>query len=226
MNHEYNSTIKNLCLTEINYMNQEKYNKIDKLYNAYYICNFYISKKNESRSCSYAKYCASAYNNIMTEYIKKDDIKFCQKLKELKDFLKGNEPAPTPNCDLSFSGSLHYPYYCNELLKEKEKPDKSMETSNVGPEVQGALGGQSEEQRQGISKEGSHGVREPGVRASAIGEPEGGTKMQETVNLMHTPADHNVISADSPSAKTHTPVGTIIGTSLGFVLPLITIYRV
>ncbi|CAI7719450.1 PIR protein [Plasmodium vivax] len=226
MNHENNNMIKNLCLTEINYMNQEIYNKIDQLYNAYYTCKYYIPINNDRIKCNYANFCANAYNNITTEYIKQDDVKFCKTLKDLKDVIEENERLLTSDCDSKISDSLYYPYECIDILPKSEEMTASMERSNGGSELPGALGEPSEEQRQETSEVGSLGVRAPGLRASAIGGPEGGNDTGETANLIPTQSDSNDINAESPSAKTPTPVGTIIGTSLGFVLPLITIYRV
>ncbi|KMZ82462.1 hypothetical protein PVIIG_06196 [Plasmodium vivax India VII] len=226
MNHKNNNMINNLCLTEINYMTEEKYNKIDQLYSAYNMCKYYIPINKDRINCYYAKFCYKAYNDITTQYIKQDDIKFCKTLKELKDFLEGYKPHQTINCDLKNLDLLYYPDVCTELLHKSEEINESMKPPNVGPEVHGTLRKLSEEQRQEKPEEGSPGVLEHVVRESAVGEPGGRTNGEEKITLFHTQSDVNDVSTDSPSAKTSNPVGTIIGTSLGFVLPLITIYRV
>ncbi|CAI7718319.1 Plasmodium vivax Vir protein, putative [Plasmodium vivax] len=224
MNDENNNNeIMNFCLPEINYMDLDKYNKINKLYKAYYICKFYISNKHDMR-CYRAESCIRAYNN-MTEYIKQSDTKFCKTLKGFKGFLEAHKAPLASDCYSSFSVLLSHTYDCPELLPKSEEMTASMESPNGESELPGALGEPSEEQRQETSEVGSLGVRAPGLRASAIGGPEGGNDTGETANLIPTQSDSNDINAESPSAKTPTPVGTIIGTSLGFVLPLITIYR-
>ncbi|KNA00897.1 hypothetical protein PVNG_05824 [Plasmodium vivax North Korean] len=225
MNHENNNMIKNLCLTEINYMNQEIYNKIDQLYNAYYTCKYYIPINNDRIKCNYANFCANAYNNITTEYIKQDDVKFCKTLKDLKDVIEKNERLLTSDCDSKISDSLYYPYECIDILPKSEEMTASMERSNGGLKLQEAPGESSEGKRQEISKVLPPGVPEQGGGEHAVGEQEGGIEMQETTNLFDTQSDANDVSTDSPSAKETTPVGTIVGTSLGLVLPLITIYR-
>ncbi|CAI7724318.1 PIR protein [Plasmodium vivax] len=226
MNHENNNNeIMNLCLPKINYMPPKKYEKIHMLYIAYKACQSYISNKNRITSCALAKTCAKAYKNIITKYTERDDTKFCKPLKNLKDFLKGNEPAQSLMCDLSFSGTLDYPYHCNELLKKEEKQDESMQTSNVEPEVQGELRESSEGQRQGIPEVRSPGVTDTGTTESAGYVPVGGTDREETATLIHTQAGANDSSADSPSANIPNPAGTIIGTSFGFFIPLTMLYK-
>ncbi|SCA82162.1 VIR protein [Plasmodium vivax] len=226
MNHKSNNKeIMNLCLTEINYMHREKYKKIELLYNAYKTCQFYISNKHNHMSCNRAKSCIRAYENIMTNYKKRDDTKFCKALKDLKVFLEKNEPPLTSNCDSRFADSLSYPYDLTKLLQESEEIKASIGIPQMGLQLPGTPRGPSEEPRQGIPKEGSPGVLEQGVRESVVRKKEGGIEMQETTNLFDTQTDANGVSTDSPSAKTNSPAGTIIGTSLGFVLPLITIYR-
>ncbi|SCA60582.1 hypothetical protein, conserved, partial [Plasmodium vivax] len=218
MNHDNNNKeILNSCLTEIKYMDQDKYNKIHSLYGAYDICQSYISNYDNITSCRLANSCAKAYKNIMTEYIKLNDTKFCKTLKELKVFLEKYEPSLTRNCSSSFSVLLNYPHDCTDLQQKPEKINASKELSKVGLEVQGAPGERSVELEQGISEVKSPGVPEQGGRESAVG-----IVTEEIGTISDTQPGANEISSESPSAKTNSPAGTIIGTSLGFVLPLIT----
>ncbi|SCA60836.1 VIR protein [Plasmodium vivax] len=219
-----NNEVINLCLPEIKYMDNDKYNKIHKLYNAYYTCNFYISNKNDRRSCRLANSCANTYNNIMTVYIKQDDTKFCKTIKKLKVFLEEYVPPLTSNCNPKFSISFSYPHDCTKLLQKSEEMTASMEPSKMGLELTGALG-PSEQQTQGTPELGSPGIRTHEVREFAEGVSVGGTDKEETTTFFQTQSGGNDISTEPPSAKTSNPAGTIIGTSLGFVLPLITIYR-
>ncbi|CAI7721670.1 PIR protein [Plasmodium vivax] len=220
-----NNEIMHLCLPEINYMDLDKYNKIDKLYSAYNKCMYYISNKHDRMSCYRAKSCASAYNIIMTEYIKRDDTKFCKPLKDLKDILEANEPSPTSNCDSSFSVLLSDPHYCIEQLHKSEKINESMEHPNVAPEVHGALGEPSEGPRKEIPGVGSPGVEALGITEFAVAVPEGGIETEEIDTLSHTQSGSIDISADLPSANTPPPAGTIIGTTLGFFIPLTMLYK-
>ncbi|KMZ83463.1 hypothetical protein PVBG_05580 [Plasmodium vivax Brazil I] len=220
MNLENNSIIKNLCLTEINYMDLDKYNKIDKLYEAYYICNFYISKRPEL-SCNRAKSCLRAYNNIMTVYTKRNDAKFCKTLKDFKDFLEANEPTSTDECDSIFSASLLYPRECNQLLDEAKKLDSFIDQEHEKLEIKVELhrmvtGEASEEQTQGRS----------GVEAPGVGVPGYRTGMEASATLNHAQLVVGDKNEDPPNDNTHIPAKTIIYTSLGSVLPLATLYRV
>ncbi|CAI7721770.1 PIR protein [Plasmodium vivax] len=216
MNHENNSMIKNLCLTEINYMNQEKYNKIHELYNAYKMCKFYVSNKHDGMSCNRAKLCANEYNNIMTKYTKRDDTKFCKILKDLKDYLEQNEPISTGDCKWKFSDLLSYPSECNELLQKPEKPDVYMVQTNgrlvVQREVKGAT---PQEQREGT----------PGVGVPGVGVPGYGTGVEGSSTLKDTQSYAEDINSKTPNDNTTIPVGTITYTSLGLVLPLVTLYK-
>ncbi|VUZ95026.1 PIR protein, partial [Plasmodium vivax] len=216
MNHENNSMIKNLCLTEINYMNQEKYNKIHELYNEYNNCKYYISIKDNIRSCNPVESCANAYNRIMTKYTKPNDTKSCKNLKDLKDYLERNEPTSTGDCKWKFSDLLSYPSECNELLQKPEKPDVSMvQTSGrlvVQREVKGAT---PQEQREGT----------PGVGVPGVGVPGYGTGVEGSSTLKDTQSYAEDINSKTPNDNTTIPVGTITYTSLGLVLPLVTLYK-
>ncbi|VUZ99564.1 PIR protein [Plasmodium vivax] len=226
MNHEYNSTIKNLCLTEINYMNQEKYNKIHELYNAYKMCKFYVSNKHDGMSCNRAKLCANKYNNIMTKYTKRDDTKFCKILKDLKDYLEQNEPISTGNCNSRFSNLLLYPHECDELLQKAEKLDVSMVQTNGRLVVQGEVKGATpQEQREGTPGVGVPGVGVPGVGVPGVGVPGYGTGVEGSSTLKDTQSYAEDINSKTPNDNTTIPVGTITYTSLGLVLPLVTLYK-
>ncbi|CAI7717557.1 Plasmodium vivax Vir protein, putative [Plasmodium vivax] len=240
MNHENNSMIKNLCLTEINYMNQEKYNKIHELYNAYKSCKYYISNKDKLTSCNRAKFCANAYNKIMTKYTKGNGTKFCKNLKDLKDYLEQNEPISSGDCNYRFLALLSYPSECNGLLNKAENQNAPIDHTNGRLVVQ-------EDLQKGVTvavpleqKEGTLGVRsprvdslgvdvpgidEPGEDAHGVGVPGDGRAMEASDTLKHTPSEAEVINAKTPNDNTPIPVGTITYTSLGLVLPLVTLYR-
>ncbi|GAB70030.1 hypothetical protein PCYB_007790, partial [Plasmodium cynomolgi strain B] len=148
MNHKNNSNIKNFCLTEINYLNSYKYNKIHLLYTAYERCQFYISNKNASNSCNLAKQCERAYNGIINPiYTKRDDTKFCKILKDLNDYLIQNEPISTGDCGSIFSDSLYYYSECYELLNNAEELGASTEQRNgrleVAEEIQNVVTGEA-----------------------------------------------------------------------------------
>ncbi|CAI7721658.1 PIR protein [Plasmodium vivax] len=215
-NNNSNNEIMNLCSTEINYIALEKYQKIHMLYTAYRVCQSYISNKDRITSCNRVELCAKAYKNIITEYTKRDDTKFCKNLKDLKILLEENEPISTGDCKWKFSDLLSYPSECNELLQKPEKPDVSMvQTSGrlvVQREVKGAT---PQEQR-----EGTRGVGVPGV-----GVPGYGTGVEGSSTLKDTQSDAEDINSKTPNDNTTIPVGTIAYTSLGLLLPLVTLYK-
>ncbi|GAB69663.1 hypothetical protein PCYB_004120 [Plasmodium cynomolgi strain B] len=192
-----NNKIMNLCLPKIYYLDLDKYNKFDLLRTAYENCHYYISNKHSSTSCYYANLCARAYNNPKFEYINRDDIMFCKNLKHLKVILEENEPPLTSDCYLKFSDSLIYSYNCKDLLHNSEKINTSMQTTNMVLELQGSPGAQD-------------------IKNDTVG----------TDTLSNTLSGTNDIRAHPPRANSQPPVGIIIGTFLGFVLPLIIIYRV
>ncbi|SCA59559.1 VIR protein [Plasmodium vivax] len=215
-NNNSNNEIMNLCSTEINYIPLEKYQKIHMLYTAYGVCQSYISNKDRITPCNRVELCAKAYKNIITEYTKRDDTKFCKNLKDLKILLEENEPISTGNCNSRFSNLLLYPHECDELLQKAEKLDVSMVQTNGRLVVQGEVKGATpQEQREGT----------PGVGVPGVGVPGYGTGVEGSSTLKDTQSYAEDINSKTPNDNTTIPVGTITYTSLGLVLPLVTLYK-
>ncbi|SBS94814.1 PIR protein [Plasmodium ovale] len=125
MNH-VSDNIKNLCVSEIKYMDQDKYNKIDNLYKAYKLCQFFISNKHNS-TCYHAKSCSSAYNNVIIAYTKINDSKYCKALKNFKDVLEPIKLTSTMKCGEESFYFISYPESCTELLEISEQGTSSMD---------------------------------------------------------------------------------------------------
>ncbi|CAG9482878.1 unnamed protein product [Plasmodium vivax] len=224
-NNNNNNDIINLCLPEIKYMDLDEYDKIDSLYTAYEVCQFYISNKNDRMSCKRAKLCANAYNNIMTVYTKRNDTKFCKILKDLNIFLEANEPMSTGDCSSRFSALLSYPPECNQLLKEAEKPNAPVDQRNGRLDEQEKL-------QEGVTGEApeKHRQEQPGMGAPQVDRPGVGIPGEgigkEASNTLH-PTQFTVedINGNPPNTNIPIPAGTILYTSLGSILPLVTLYR-
>ncbi|SCA59955.1 VIR protein [Plasmodium vivax] len=223
--HNNNNEIMNFCSTKINCMPPEKYQKILMLYTAYEVCQSYISNKDRITSCNRVESCAKAYKNIITEYTKRDDTKFCKNLKDLKDYLEQNEPLSTGNCNSRFSNLLLYPPECDELLKEAEKTNAPVDQKtgklDEQEKLQNGVTGAAEEEQ----SERSIGVRSPEIDAPEIVVPGDRRAMEASDPLNHTQLDVGDSNGDTPNNNTKIPVGTILYTSLGSVLPLVTLYR-
>ncbi|GAB69699.1 hypothetical protein PCYB_004480 [Plasmodium cynomolgi strain B] len=183
------------CCKYINYvLNKMVHTYYDSNSSIFYIYNTYMNHKNNNKEIM--NLCLKEINYMIPEKYKKINLLYnayekCQpyaskEYTNLKDFLEKNEPPLTSDCYPIFSVSLFYPYYCNELLKKKEKDNSYIDHPNTELVLLRAV-------VPGLEK-----------RNSAVGEPEDGTDTEERA----------------------TSVGTIIGTSLGIVLPLIVIYRV
>ncbi|SCA59669.1 VIR protein [Plasmodium vivax] len=161
----------------------------------------------------------------MTKYTKPNDTKSCKNLKDLKDYLEQNEPLSTGNCNSRFSNLLLYPPECYELLKEAEKPnapaDQNPGRLDVQKELQNGVTGAAEEEQ----SERSIGVRSPEIDAPEIVVPGDRRAMEASDPLNHTQLDVGDSNGDTPNNNTKIPVGTILYTSLGSVLPLVTLYR-
>ncbi|SBT02398.1 PIR Superfamily Protein [Plasmodium ovale curtisi] len=126
MNH-VSDKIKNLCVSEIKYMDQDKYNQIDNLYKAYKTCQSFISNKYNSTSCYRAKSCSFAYNYMINSYTKINDSKYCKALKHFKHFLEENDITSTSKCNSENPNLLMYPDACNRLLQKSEQGTSSID---------------------------------------------------------------------------------------------------
>ncbi|SBT57326.1 PIR Superfamily Protein [Plasmodium ovale wallikeri] len=147
MNHPNNDKIKNLCLSKIIYMDKKKHEKIDKLYSAYKTCHLFFSKERNITACFLAKSCATAYNNIINEYPKPDDYKFCKTVNDFKKILEENEHISRGQCATQIPHLLSYPDSCNNILEE------SIKIAPMGKEARG-LEAQVEPRGQSYTQKG------------------------------------------------------------------------
>ncbi|SBT83906.1 PIR protein [Plasmodium ovale] len=131
MNHDSNNYIKSLCASEINYMDQNKYKKIKKLYNMYQLYKIFISMK-RGTYCFKANSCATAYNNIITEYPNLDDAKFCKALKDFKNEFEANVDISTGECHSKIQNLLPYTNSCKEFLEKPMGNIASSEQQTAG----------------------------------------------------------------------------------------------
>ncbi|SBT55621.1 PIR Superfamily Protein [Plasmodium ovale wallikeri] len=137
LNHPRNKTIRNICFSELYYMAEDQYQKINKLYAAYNSFKIFNSKKYSTPPCSSAKICAITYNNIITTYKKLDDIKFCKALNDFETVFQQNEHISSGKCNTEIPYLLSYRDAC---VQEEEKPlpvleasgqqDRNIETQN------------------------------------------------------------------------------------------------
>ncbi|SBS93732.1 PIR Superfamily Protein [Plasmodium ovale curtisi] len=125
INHDSNDMIKNLCQSKINHMNENKYQKINKLYTAYNLYKLFISNKYSTLSCTRANSCAKTYNNIINEHPKPDDAKFCKAVNEFKRILEENEYISRRKCNENIPDLLSYPDTCIHM---QDKTDKIVTT--------------------------------------------------------------------------------------------------
>ncbi|SBT56551.1 PIR Superfamily Protein [Plasmodium ovale wallikeri] len=127
MNDDSNHDIKELCGSKINDIDDNRYEKISKLYSGYEICEHFISNKHDSRTCSLAKSCSFAYNDIITTHPELNDVKFCKALKNFKDVLEPNKLTSTVKCDAENFNFISYPESCTELLEKSEQGSSSVD---------------------------------------------------------------------------------------------------
>ncbi|SBS90019.1 PIR Superfamily Protein [Plasmodium ovale curtisi] len=122
-----NYEIKNICTSEINNMNEDKYQKSKKLYGMYKSCKFFISDHHRTSPCPYAIRCTSAYNNIITEYTKLDDPKFCNALKDFRILFNNRVHTTRGKCNPEISDLFPFLDSCNKLLEESQRSFASSE---------------------------------------------------------------------------------------------------
>ncbi|SBT56368.1 PIR Superfamily Protein [Plasmodium ovale wallikeri] len=156
MNHPSNNNINNLCASKITFIDEEKHQKMDKLYTAYKTCQLLISNERFTPSCSNAISCAKAFNNLKDTHINIDDTKFCKTLNDFKNLLDENFLISKGNCDSQIPNLISYPDSCNKILEktqtallpldfqagELERTRKSWETSS--PQIEEAVRGTEE----------------------------------------------------------------------------------
>lgn len=121
MNHPSNDKIKDLCLSKIIYMDKEKHEKIDNLYSAYKTCHLFFSNERNT-TCSLAKSCATAYNNIIYQHPNPDDDKFCKAVNDFKKILEKNEHISGGKCGAQIPYLFSYP---DTLTLVHEDPEQN-----------------------------------------------------------------------------------------------------
>ncbi|SBT73218.1 PIR protein [Plasmodium ovale] len=146
INHHSNDMIIKLCGSKINYMAKDKYEKTEKLYDAYELYKLFASKE-YGILCSHANLCAKAYNRIITEYSELDDTKFCKALKDFKHVFESNELISTGECRTEIENLLSHPDTCDKLLQKSEQGITSMQQQTQQLDAQVESRGQSDPQR-------------------------------------------------------------------------------
>ncbi|SBT73484.1 PIR protein [Plasmodium ovale] len=136
INHVSNDYIKSLCASEINYMEQDKYEQIKKLYNVYELYKYFINKNSGTPSCYYAKPCAQAYEKILTTNTNIEDTKFCKALKNFKILFEKNEHISENKCGTNVPSSLSYPDTCNKVQEESIQTALSPHQQTTKLEIQ------------------------------------------------------------------------------------------
>ncbi|SBT54197.1 PIR Superfamily Protein [Plasmodium ovale wallikeri] len=126
MNRNSDNTIMKLCVPNIKFMEQTKYDKIFKLYNSYEICQLFNSNKYNTTACSLAKSCATAYNKILTTYQNPDDKIFCKALKDFAENIEENYLTSKMQCSGESLNLTSYPESCTQLLENVERSTSSM----------------------------------------------------------------------------------------------------
>lgn len=115
MNDHSNKDIKDLCGPEINVMEEDKYEKIKKLYTSYYLYKDFISKKYSTPPCYNAILCANTYNKIITEHSYLDDTEFCKAVNSFKNVFENDQYILTKKCGTNIPELLSYPDTCNNV---------------------------------------------------------------------------------------------------------------
>ncbi|SBS91851.1 PIR Superfamily Protein [Plasmodium ovale curtisi] len=136
INHVSNDYIKSLCAPEINYMEQDKYELIKKLYNIYQYYEYFINKSRGTPICHYAKLCVQSYYSIMYDYLNIKDTKFCKALKDFKILFEKNEHMSENKCGTNIPNSLSYPDICNEVQEESIQSALSPHQQTTRLEIQ------------------------------------------------------------------------------------------
>ncbi|SBT74283.1 Plasmodium vivax Vir protein, putative [Plasmodium ovale] len=142
MNDESNDDIKQLCGSEINEMDEDKYEKTKKLYNVYFSYKFLISSKQFTPSCPHVALCSNAYNNIISDYPNLNDTELCKVLNDFKTVFEKNSIISS-QCHALYPDELSLQDTCSHLQKQSKDIDLPPQQPDGEVEQEGAFGKQS-----------------------------------------------------------------------------------
>lgn len=148
MNKYITHNTDNLCISNIKYMHPSVFENVKTLYQMYDFYNKFISKRNESISCTYAQMCFKAYDDIVTNFHKEGYSKFCSVLKDFKKIFEEDEWVSRRKCDHKIPHLLSYPDACTHSQEISEEGIVTVNHQTVELKPQETFGEASHPQSQ------------------------------------------------------------------------------
>ncbi|SBT72629.1 Plasmodium vivax Vir protein, putative [Plasmodium ovale] len=167
MNDNSNKDIKELCGSEIKDMDEDKYEKTEKLHSLYLIYKGFLSSQTSTPSCSLAKSCANKYNNIISDYPNIDDTELCKVLNDFKTVFEKN-PIITSQCHELYRDELSLLDTCNNLQKQSRDTDSPPQQQDGRAEKEKESFTQSFLQAQPTSREEKDQFSSPSSSGSTL----------------------------------------------------------
>ncbi|CAI7718345.1 Plasmodium vivax Vir protein, putative [Plasmodium vivax] len=216
----------NTCISKMIYIDDVIFNKMKKLYSLYdnYEALFEgLRYHDQSYSCTELKDLVKEFNSFILSNKKTTNKHLFDKLKYFKCLLDNVELIKQEKC--VGIEKLSSPYVDSEENAIQCR-DQEQKTARLEEHEKSQIKERDAKESR-AEQEKHHGL--PGV-----GKPGGFERVERQEEKLYTDirdplgrTDNGIsdISEEIPNLNTSNPVGTIIGTSLGFVLPLITMYK-
>ncbi|SCA59586.1 Plasmodium vivax Vir protein, putative [Plasmodium vivax] len=208
----------NKCISEIYYINDSEFDKKQELYNLYDLYDFYNDFKLitvDPIKCTFYNNCAFQYNNIIGKCKNAEDDDFCKELKNFGNKFLKNILTPNEHCEekiielLSPEDATVRQVEAEEDEEDEEQPPPPQEEEQTVKASQGQVGLGNVAVVEANLEAGESGGM-PSARAEAGKIPD----HRDSENLVE---HHN---SNIPKS-----MGTIIGTSFGFFIPLTMLYK-
>ncbi|CAI7721650.1 Plasmodium vivax Vir protein, putative [Plasmodium vivax] len=203
------------CISEIYYIEDTEFKKKQELYDLYDLYDLYNGfslNTGEYGKISFSNICPDKYNDLIGNCRNVINDEFCKELINfwnnfLKNILNSNERCEATTIEL-------LPYE-DEMVNREEEEEEEEE--------------QKQPQEEGETKKAAHGRVGFGTvlnEEADLAAMEGGTMSSERLASANIPGDSDSeIFVEHQNSNTHKPIGTIIGTSLGFFIPLTMLYK-
>ncbi|SCA60732.1 Plasmodium vivax Vir protein, putative [Plasmodium vivax] len=218
----------NKCFSEIYYIENSEFEKKQELYHLYDYYNAYNSITFDYSKCSFSNFCAKKYNHIIGKCNNVEDDDFCKELKNFgNDFLK-KILISKEHCKEKIVELLS-PEDAILIQEEEEEEEDEGEVEEVGEGEEKVEEEHLQPQEEELTVKvppGQVGLEDVAVVEAKLESGEGGGIPSARVAAGKIPGySDSEIFVEHQNSNTSKPIGTIIGTSFGFFIPLTMLYK-
>ncbi|KMZ83397.1 hypothetical protein PVBG_06039 [Plasmodium vivax Brazil I] len=206
------------CISEIYYIEDTEFKKKQELYDLYDLYDLYNGfslNTGEYGKISFSNICPDKYNDLIGNCKNGIDDEFCKELKNFENKILNNILTSKGQC-IEETVELLSPE--DAEVKQEDEEEEQQPPPRTQEEGEGET--EKSSQRQ-AGLESVHVIKE---NLEAV---EGAVFQSERVTSEEIPDDSvSVNSLEPDNSNTPKSMGTIIGTSLGFFIPLTMLYKV